>query len=431
MALALLAWGCSSNASNGATGGGTAGSSSGGTTNPSATLPCAVDQVLVSRCQSCHGSPPLYGAPMPLVTFADLHAATPSNTPVPVYQTVEIRTHDDAAPMPQPPNPRLSAADQATLDSWIAAGAPPGDGSTCDTSADGDDAGASDEDAAPTDCTFDTHLAPASPYTMNTPEQYVCYGFDVPAGPEHHVTQIQVHLDNKAIVHHILLLLSPTSVSSTPTPCDPGPSLGATMLYAWALGGNPLIVPPEAGFPQTSSTHYMVQVHYSNAANLPNPSDSTGFDLCTTPNLRKYDANVIAFGTELISIPPRASATTTTCLTVPSSLDGTTFFAAFPHMHELGTAISTELLVEGGAPIDMGTIPTWQFSNQPWLTINSNLSTGDIVRTTCSWNNPGDTTVNFGQDTTDEMCFSFSAYYPAASPAMAWAAPALASVPCP
>jgi hypothetical protein len=370
---------------------------------------------------------------MPLVSFADLHAPLPSNHSVPVYQSVGTRTHDDASPMPPPPNARLSAADQATLDAWIANGAPAGDGSTC-TATPGDDGGSmGGEDATvpPDDCVFDTHIAPASAYTMLGQEEYACYGFDIPAGAKHHVTQIRVNLDNKAIVHHVLLLESPTSVSGTPAVCNPGPSLGMTMMYAWAPGGNALIVPPQAGFPQDQTTHYVVQVHYNNAAASPNPTDKTGFDLCTTPNLRKYDADVIAFGTELISIPPRAAATSTTCLTTPASLDGTTFFAAFPHMHKLGASITTERLTDGGAPIDMGTIANWQFSNQPWLGISSVLHTGDVVRASCTWNNTGDTTVSFGETTEDEMCFSFSAYYPKAPSSFGWAAPAIASVPCP
>ena len=260
-------------------------------------------------------------------------------------------------------------------------------------------------------------------------EIYACYGFDIPAGPKHHVTQIKVRLDNTRIIHHVLLLETPSSTSSTPTACDPVASITSPMMYAWAPGGNPLIVPSEAGFPQDQTTHYMVQIHYNNAANTPNPVDASGFDLCTTPNLRKYDADVIAFGTELISVPPRASSTSTSCYSIPSALDGTTFFAAFPHMHKLGTSITTTMTSDGGT-IDMGRIASWNFSNQPWLSIAGEAHLGDVVRASCTWNNPGDTTVSFGQSTTDEMCFSFSAYYPKATFSLGWAAPALSSVPC-
>jgi hypothetical protein len=87
-------------------------------------IPCAVDKVLAANCRSCHGSPPTYGAPMPLVTLADLHAAAATSSSRKVYELVPERIADDIKPMPQPPNARLSAADRATLSQWAAVGAP-------------------------------------------------------------------------------------------------------------------------------------------------------------------------------------------------------------------------------------------------------------------------------------------------------------------
>src|SRR4051812_45598543 len=41
-------------------------------------LPCEVAAVLQARCQSCHRQPGLFGAPMPLLTWADTQASAPS-----------------------------------------------------------------------------------------------------------------------------------------------------------------------------------------------------------------------------------------------------------------------------------------------------------------------------------------------------------------
>jgi hypothetical protein len=175
----------------------------------------------------------------------------------------------------------------------------------------------------------------------------------------------------------------------------------------------------------------MVQIHYNNAANAPMPKDATGFDLCTTSNLRKYDADVVAFGSESIVLPPRASTTVTSCFTAGASLDGRTVFAAFPHMHKLGSSISTSLRpTGGGAPIDLGTDSAWSFSNQPWLQVGGTIHSGDVIRTQCIWNNATDATVTFGPGTDNEMCYSFTAYYPIANPSLGWAAPATSSGSC-
>ena len=42
-------------------------------------LPCAVQTVLEKNCQSCHAASPKFGAPMPLVTRANLLAPAKSN----------------------------------------------------------------------------------------------------------------------------------------------------------------------------------------------------------------------------------------------------------------------------------------------------------------------------------------------------------------
>jgi hypothetical protein len=415
--------------------GGDSGTPPTGTIGGGGLLPCDVDAVLAARCRECHGATPLYGASMPLVTNADLHVPSRSNASIPVYQAVRARTHDATRPMPPPPSARLDAASQATLDAWIDRGAPARDGASCAASPgmDGGDgsAGGDAGPPAPDDCVFDTHVAPAVPYVMHGGETYACYGFDIPTRGKRHVTQIKVRVDNARIVHHALLLASPTSTGATPIDCSPAPSFGAPMIYAWAPGGLPLVVPSEAGFPQTESTHYIVQIHYNNAAGAPNPSDRTGFDLCTTPNLRKYDADVVAFGTELIVIPPRAPGSVTSCYTVPAALDGRRFFGAFPHMHQLGKSITTRLLPGGsGAPVDMGTDTAWDFSSQPWVPIDAGARTGDVIKTSCAWHNPGGSVVTFGQNTENEMCYSFTAYYPKTDVSMGWAAPAIGSVPC-
>src|SRR5438046_2282988 len=66
-------------------------------------LPCDVGDVLVSRCQSCHGSTPLYGAPMSLVTYADTQAPARSNPSLRVWQMMQMRVHATTASTVMPP----------------------------------------------------------------------------------------------------------------------------------------------------------------------------------------------------------------------------------------------------------------------------------------------------------------------------------------
>src|SRR5690242_8867809 len=83
--------GTSSTGSGGTTGPTGAGGDTGTTSTAGLGIPCAVQQVLQTRCQGCHSNPPVAGAPMPLLNLADLRAPAKSNPLVTVAQMVSVR----------------------------------------------------------------------------------------------------------------------------------------------------------------------------------------------------------------------------------------------------------------------------------------------------------------------------------------------------
>lgn len=96
-------------------------------------LPCNVLDVFQRTCWTCHGATTNFGAPMSLTSWEDTQATAkqdPYNAnlnPEPVYQRIGERIHDTQNPMPQ--GTHLNAADLATLDAWVSAGAPAGSAS--------------------------------------------------------------------------------------------------------------------------------------------------------------------------------------------------------------------------------------------------------------------------------------------------------------
>ena len=110
-------------------GGGNGGSGSGSGApggQLSTNLPCDLDAILVANCQSCHGAVPLGGAPMSLVTYADLTAPAKTDPSQTVAAMCVTRIQSTTAPMPPTPTPALSAADIATFQNWVSAGMPMG-----------------------------------------------------------------------------------------------------------------------------------------------------------------------------------------------------------------------------------------------------------------------------------------------------------------
>lgn len=365
---------------------------------------------------------------MPLVSYADLTAPAKSDPSRKVYELVGQRIHDDKAPMPQPPNPRLGAADMATLDAWVAKGAPQQSG-TCGAGGAAGAAGAGGSGGSTLTplCDAPIVMKPASAWQMPTDagDVYVCYGFDVTGDtPTDQIVAMAPRVDNAAIVHHILLLESDTPVSPTPAMCDGGIG-NKKMVYGWAPGGKPLTLPPDVGYPISGTKHFMVQTHYNNATHLAGQTDTTGFDVCTTHEARPNEADIVAFGSVKFDIPPHTKRSISCDYKLPATLPTMHVIGTWPHMHKLGTSIQNTYLPGGtGAPVDLGGQAAWDFNNQYFIPQDATIAPGDVIRTRCAWNNMTDTAVGFGENTSDEMCFSFTLYWPRIKQIPGWAAPA-------
>jgi hypothetical protein len=384
---------------------GQTGAADGGMVTTATGLPCDVDAVLKERCQTCHGAEPKYGANVPLVTANDLQQAGPGGKKV--SDLVMARIRDDARPMPPSPQPRLTEADRSVVDAWVTGGMKPSEAScTGKAPATG---------VKPLSCKPDTVLKAAKPFTLapNSPtDQYVCFGVDVDLKKKRHVTALAPKVDNAKIVHHILLFQTSTAERSEPFACEAFGSAAWKLVAGWAPGGDNLELPKEAGFPEESgTTHWVLQVHYNNTTTKTG-TDQSGYELCTTEELRPNDAGVLAFGSVAFAIPPRSTHTIRCDYGLGPEFANVKLFNASPHMHTRGVAMSTERLVGGGTPEPIFEQKAFSFEAQANYPISKSVKPGDVLRTRCTWKNPGDKTIGFGEGTDDEMCFDFLGYYP-------------------
>ena len=87
-------------------------------------LPCEVAQLISSHCIGCHGSPPAGGAPMPLLTRADLLASSPRDSTLSQAQRSVIRMRATSSPMPPSGPPPAALVD--AFEAWVTAGLPAG-----------------------------------------------------------------------------------------------------------------------------------------------------------------------------------------------------------------------------------------------------------------------------------------------------------------
>lgn len=420
--VSLFAVGCGSSVSNDAQPAG--GTDAGVDTSTSAQqLPCEVDAILEKNCRSCHGATPQFGAPMSLVTWADVQKNAAE-----VKRRINLPA-DSPERMPQKPNPALSAADLATMNGWLDGGTPAR--ATADCSG-GSDGGTIDPTPKPLSCTPDVQVRPKSKWAMPTDQKdvYVCYGFEYDTSVKKHVIGVAPMINNPKIVHHILLMQSDAPVDGTPVPCSEGSIGKYRMLYAWAPGVGSFELPKEAGLPaEPGKSHFVVQIHYNNVKALAGELDDSGFDFCSTTELRPNDADVLAFGSMKFTIPAKGKLDLTASWTIPAGLPELHAIGTFPHMHQLGKSLGTTLHPKAGGTVDLGTDSAFDFNNQFFASLpNISLKSGDTVKTRCVWENPGSSPVSYGENTENEMCFGFTMYYPKiTSSVWSWAAPAYLS----
>src|SRR4029077_7216271 len=106
------------------------GGGTGGAGGTAVGLPCDVQAVFQTHCTICHAATPTSGAPMPLVTRANLVATSFANAAQTFAQRAVMRMQGNPSQMPPAPGTPPSATEITTVNNWITAGYPSG---TCGT----------------------------------------------------------------------------------------------------------------------------------------------------------------------------------------------------------------------------------------------------------------------------------------------------------
>lgn len=387
-------------------------------------MPADVQAIVEARCASCHSAPPRFGAPMALTTLEAMHASAVTDPARHVYEVVGQRIHDAARPMP--PGAPLPADELAVLDAWIAAGAPAGEGIASDAGRPmGPPVG---PEHLPCDVTheFRAHApggALDAPYTLDAAGNVVmCFAFASPFTDVEQGTAFAPIIDDARVLHHWIIF----GASSLPSGVEPGQAWecgtalaqDSQFLTGWAPGGRNTVMPDDMGRELAPPGGYVIlQVHYWNVAGYTDVRDRSGVALCTTQTPRPHEIGTSTLGSLAIAIPPRARGHEVVGTCTPAITEPVTIVASGPHMHERGVSLRTEVL-RGGSESEVEMlvdVARWDFNSQTAYAAPGGalvIQPGDVLRTTCVYDNPDDATAYFGERTENEMCFNFVSAFP-------------------
>ena len=383
-------------------------------------LPCDVQKVLKDKCQTCHSDPPV-GAPIPLTTLAHLQAASAAKPGEKVHQRVKARINESGATsMPPPARPALTAAEKATLETFLDGGAQGVASAACAFAM--GDAGVPPVDQ-PEECDLTMELRAQNGQTANdtTPfmvpgngDTYEMFWFAPTWTEKVQVTQVTPLIDNGSVLHHWLLYMKE---NGTETPGSHHSELGlqpedSQLLSGWAPGSTPHKLPSDVGFQvvQGPAGRFGIEIHYNTSANPTNRADRSGAKLCVTKKIRPKEAATHWLGTQVIfSLFGGKFDASGVCTVMQESH----IIAHSPHMHKTGRYMKSIITKADGSKVTITDKP-FAFEDQQIYPIDEIIvRPGDRIDTTCSYDAPGPMT--FGPGTDSEMCYNFITAYPVGS----------------
>jgi hypothetical protein len=214
----------------------------------------------------------------------------------------------------------------------------------------------------------------------------------------------RIWYDGKAVVHHLVMVKTLAPEPEGPFECPTFFKTTWIPLFANGTGAGSVDLPAGSTFKLTKGTQLLVQLH------LLNTTEATRKDAVQirmhptepTDNL----AGIYGFGTTKVELPAKQKTSLTNDCKVDKDVD---IFAVFPHMHTRGTSLTFSVGKDEASLSEVFRVDPWDFDQQSIDPISLTLKPGDLTRVVCSYDNPTDKPIKFGESTFDEMCF-FTAF---------------------
>jgi hypothetical protein len=165
--------------------------------------------------------------------------------------------------------------------------------------------------------------------------------------------------------------------------------------------------PPGVGFTFRPHQIVLLNLHYVNGSPKPLRVDGAVNLLAARPGSVVHHARAFQFGTARIAVPPG---------------DGSAearWIAPFPmnvvllstHSHKHTTAVDVDVVRSDDPPAPILETVDYRHPALKDFATPLRLEPGDGFQWTCSYHNPGTSTVTFGVTSNDEMCFTIGAFY--------------------
>jgi len=360
---------------------------------------CKAQPIIRKYCQDCHVADAV--GPMPLVTVDDFLAEAPNTKGKKVSEVTKTRMHATTKKMP--PQEILTAEELKAVDDWIDDGAKPGSDPTCGGATSAAPPAEDLGEWPPPGCEQTYKILTGKGDTKATvaanTETHPQFVMDAPWGAGAQGLGFKPVTDNKRVLHHWIVYDNKTRA----------------FINGWAPGkdaSKSKALPDDVGvYLPSGAGSVRLDVHYNNLNNNKAELDQSGVEVCTTTKPRKYMSTTFMGLMAIPVLPPGESDSIGVC-NVSVKGDPVFIIGESPHAHQLAKHMKLEH--KRGGQVTMLHDAPFDFEEQVSRPLDApfEIKTGDVLTTTCHFNNDTGRTVTFGENTGNEMCFNFISYYP-------------------
>ncbi len=270
----------------------------------------------------------------------------------------------------------------------------------------------------------DMTLTPSEDYTPNSyatdptrTDDYRCFILDPQLTGPRDLIGFQVTPGQLHEVHHVLVYNVEAASARALDDAEPGPgwtcfggpkAKSPSLVGAWAPGMPATRYPNQTGPTLYAGDLLVMQVHY-NLANGPPTPDRTQVALQFAPVPVQWHTQMFPVLDDGFQMPPHTMGFASGA-SFDLPVDANVWGIA-PHMHVKGVDIKVDVSHPDGTDTCLVEIPKWNFNWQQFYFFSAHagipLKAGDKLNIHCTWDNPGDQMVTWGENTNDEMCLAF------------------------
>ena len=239
-------------------------------------------------------------------------------------------------------------------------------------------------------------------------EKYICYQF---YSPDAAVAITRVEEVSAPGIHHMFLFQAfGRNEPDAPHECNTLIKTTWNPIWVANTGEHSLQAPEGTGFVISPATQYIVQLHLQNSGDEPLDIRG-GLNLTYERNVESViPVGMYGIGSFSLEIPGGATNYQEKVGCTPQKK--LNVFGVLPHMHKLGTKIELERTPVAGEKSMFYKVDPWLFGDQPLDMLGATISPGEQLDLTCTYTNPTNQAVKYGESSDQEMCFFLLFYYP-------------------